>query len=638
MIRNEPGTTVILTGNEAMARGAMEAGVQFCASYPGSPCVEVADVLIRCHDRGIYGEWSTNEIIALEAAAAASFSGMRSICVMKQNGLAVAADFLLSLNHSGVRGGLVLVVGDDPSAHSSINEVDSRHFARFAEIPLLEPSTVQEACDMTRWAFELSEKVQTLVIIRVVTRICHARGNVVLGELPLVSEKIPRIEPWDRFFCVSLAHLAVHVRQEQAREVFEECAFNQYEGPEDPVSVVVTSGPSSLYAREALSLLGIREKVGILKMGATWPVPRNYILNHLGKSENIIFFEETDAFLEQNITSVMAQFGDRKYHFFGQASGHVEGERGVGVGEMSTNQAVKALSKIFNIDNPLVRPNTSDIKEILRGGLPERELTMCPGCPHRSSFWAIKTALELDGREGFTLGDIGCYTLGALRGGFYLLRSVFCMGSGAGLANGFGQLHRFGFNQPVIALAGDSTFFHACIPALVSAQYNNANFTLVILDNGTTAMTGFQPHAGTGLTGQGTSTGPLIIENITRGLGIKTEIADPHQLKKTVELLYRMLKKQGPKVVILRKPCSLEASRIKRRLYQVNPVECIGDSCGCSRFCSRVFGCPAIFFDNEKGKAYINDLLCTGCGACSDLCPREAIYEVDTNQAEVKMA
>lgn len=633
---DQPGKTVIYTGNEAMARGALEAGVRFCASYPGSPCVEVADLLFRLPERAVYGEWSTNEIVAMEAAAAASFSGLRSLTVMKQNGIAVASDFLLSLNYAGVKGGLVLVVGDDPSAHSSINEVDSRHFARFAEVPLLEPATAEEARDMTRWAFELSEKTKTFVIIRVVTRICHARGNVVLGELPPVPDQVPYMGPFDRFLCVGFFHGLVHARQEEARKVFEDCTFNRYDGPPGASTVVVASGPSALYAREALTLLGKREEVGILKMGATWPVPRDFVLKHVGGADNIIFFEETDPFLEQNITSTLAQFGDRKYNFFGQASGHVKGEYGPGLGEMNPDQAVSSLSNIFGMEHPLAAPDPSIVNEILKEGLPQRELAMCPGCPHRSSFWAIKNALELDGREGIVLGDIGCYSLGASRAGFYLLRSIFCMGSGAGLANGFGQLHRFGFTQPVIALVGDSTFFHACLPALVSARYNNADFTLVVLDNSTTAMTGFQPHAGTGKTGSGAPALPMKIEDITTGMGIPTEIGDPHRLNDTLDTLYRMIKRKGPKVFILRKPCSLEAARVEKHLYQVDPDKCIGDDCGCSRFCSRTFGCPAIFFDREKGKLYINDLLCTGCGACVDLCPRGAIYEVITNQPEVK--
>ncbi len=421
----------------------------------------------------------------------------------------------------------------------------------------------------------------------------------------------------------------IHKRQARAKTIFENSNFNCYYGPEKASTVVIASGPPVLYVREAFKILGLEKKVGLLKLGTTWPLPHDLIIKHVSHADKIIFFEETDSFLEQNVTSLLAQHGSKTYKFFGQASGHVECDMGVGLGEMTPDNAVLGLAKVLNIENPLYNPHTSVVTGVIEDTLPERDLTMCPGCPHRSSFWAIQTALELDGRNGFVLGDIGCYTLGAFRAGNYILRSALCMGSGIGLANGFGQLHRFGFNQPVVALAGDSTFFHSCLPALVNAMYNNADFTLIILDNKTTAMTGFQPHPGTGLTARGEETVSITIDGITRAMGIKTMIADPHQLNDVVEILYGLFKEKGPKVLVLQKPCALRESHLKDRFFQVDHEKCIGDSCGCSRFCSRAFGCPAIFFDHELEKAYINDSLCNGCGACVDLCPRGAIFEKD---------
>jgi indolepyruvate ferredoxin oxidoreductase, alpha subunit len=626
---NRPGHRVIMTGNEALARGALEAGVDFCSSYPGSPCVEVAESLFKlAGENQLYGEWSTNEMVALEAAAAASFAGLRALCVMKQNGLAVTADLLLSLNHPGTRGGLVIVVGDDPGAHSSINEVDSRHFARHAEVPLLEPSTVEEARAMCCWAFELSEQIETYVILRVVTRICHARGNLTLGELPLKEERKVKIEPWDRFFCFAPMHGMIHRRQEQARLIFEESLFNCYSGPEKAETVVVASGPALLYAREALELLALDQITGLFKIGTTWPLPREKVLNHLREAENIIFFEETDPFLEQNVTSLMAQHGGKAYRFFGQASGHISGEAGPGLGELNTGLAARGLAKVFNLPDPLKLPETDHLQGILKMEMPEREMTLCPGCPHRSSFWAIKCALELDGRQAFVLGDIGCYTLGIFKTGFMLLRSVMCMGSGIGLANGFGQLHRFGMNQPVLAVMGDSTFFHACLPALLNGLYNEADFIAVVLDNSITAMTGFQPHPGAGRNAAGVAVEPLKIENITTGMGLKTLIADPHDLDKTISALYGLLREKGPRVLILRRECALQAARKERKLYRVIAEKCAGETCGCNNFCGRVFGCPAITM-TEDSKALISDTLCTGCGACAALCPRGAILAVD---------
>jgi len=622
---------VLMTGNEAAARGALEAGVRFCTSYPGSPAVEVADILINNKD--IYGEWSTNEIVAFEAAAAASFAGLRAITVMKHNGLAVASDFLLSLNHCALKSGLVVVIGDDPSGHSSINELDSRQFARFAEVPLLEPSTVEEARDMTRQAFDLSEQVRTFVLIRLVTRICHARGNLGLGEIPVFPAIVPAIGQQERFRCWPPLHVDVHARQEKAREILEHSPFNSYSGPQSP-AVIVSSGPSVLYAREALQILGLNDKVGILKLGTPWPVPREFVLKNVGHADNIIFIEDTDPFLEQNIVNILAQFGGKFYKFFGQASGHVRGEWGAGTGEMNPDLAVQALCNVFDLPNPLKASALPASDSLSKGELPVRELTMCPGCPHRTSFWAIKTAIELDGRDGFALGDIGCYTMGARKAAHFLLRSVFCMGSGAGLASGFGQLQPLGFNQPVLATVGDSTFFHACLPALVNARYNKADFTLVVLDNSTTAMTGFQPHAGTATPGKETNI--MKIEEITAAMGLETVVCDPHRLDDTVENLCRLMRGKGTKVLILRKPCALMNYRLGQRLFEVDAEKCLGDDCGCARFCSRVFACPAIFFAEVNGKAYINDTLCTGCGACVTFCPRGAIYEKPLSGREAK--
>lgn len=627
---DQPGKRVVMSGNEAMARGALEAGVSFCSSYPGSPCVEVADSLFKLADAyKMHGEWSTNEMVALEAAAAASFSGLRSLCVMKQNGLAVTADFLLSLNHPGTRGGLVIIVGDDPGAHSSINEVDSRHFARHAEVPLLEPSTVEEARDMTRWAFELSEQIETYVIVRVVTRIAHGRGNLKLGELPSRKEHKVKIEPWDRFLCIAPMHGMVHSRLQQSGKLFEETPFNAYYGPEQAQSVVVASGPSVLYAREALEMIDLEKSVGLLKIGTTWPLPRGIILQHLQKADKVIIFEETDPFLEQNLTSMLAQFGEKLYRFYGQGSGHVSGENGPGLGELNTDLVARALARIFELPDPVTIPETDHLRDILQVSIPEREMAMCPGCPHRASFWALKNALELDGRQGFVLGDIGCYTLGASKAGFWLLRSIMCMGSGVGMANGFGQMHKFGMDQPVLAVMGDSTFFHACLPALINGHYNSADFIAVVLDNSVTAMTGFQPHPGAGMTATGSRVEPLSIENITRALGLKTVIADPHLISETVPVIFELLKGKGPRVLILRKECALTAAKKDRRLYRVETDKCIGEACGCSNFCGRVFGCPAISITDDS-KALINDVLCTGCGACAELCPRGAIVEVET--------
>ncbi|MEE8469695.1 MAG: indolepyruvate ferredoxin oxidoreductase, partial [Dehalococcoidia bacterium] len=443
---DQQGRSVLMMGNEAIARGAIEAGVDFCAAYPGTPSTEITESLARVAERfGVYVEWSTNEIVALEAAAAASLSGLRAITAMKQNGVNVCSDFLMTVNLSGVKGGLVLVVCDDPSAISSSNEQDSRNFARFADLPLLEPATFQEAKDVTSWAFELSEKLGLPCMIRSVTRLSHSRGNVDLGEIPQRSRSARFEGAYISGAFVPAQHSALHQKLELAREEFEKSEFNWYAGPNEAKLVIVTCGSGWLYSREAVAALGLDEEVGILKIGTTWPLPERFIIDHLRQASEILIVEETDPFLEQNIKVLLAEqvrsLGP--IDVYGAKSGHIPG-----FGDINQDKVAKALASIKGLEyRTRDEQYARRASELALPCLPPRMPTFCPGCPHRASLWAIKAALKLDGRNGFVTGDIGCYSLGAGPAGYFQLKTLHCMGAGTGLATGFGQLGQFGLDQ-----------------------------------------------------------------------------------------------------------------------------------------------------------------------------------------------
>lgn len=618
---DSPGREVLLTGNEAVARGALEAGVKYASSYPGSPSAEVLDTLAGLSKEfNIYAEWSVNEKVAAEGAAAASFAGMRSITIMKPDGLNVAIDFFSSLSLSGIKAGMVLVVGDDPSAHSSIKEEDSRYLARLAHLPILEPANIQEAKDMARQAFELSEELELPVVLRCVTRICHASSVVRLGSLSCAEA---RAELKEKFLTNPQAHAGV---ERKLREMATTGGGCVYTGPDNAQTIMIASGPSYSYCLEALEILGKNNEIGVLKLGRTWPLPETELKKYLQQAREVIFAEEIEPFIEDNVAS-FAAFNWSELNplqFYGKRSGHVGGPLGPGIGELNTDAIIDSLVKIkgFNYQRELLDPE--QIKHL--GQLPERDRAFCAGCPHRASFWAIKSSLALDGRNGFVLGDIGCYAMGRGRTGYYLLSSVHSMGSGVGLAHGFGKLDKFSFNQPVVAIVGDSTFYHAVVPALINARSNNSNFLCVILDNETTAMTGHQPHPGSGRDATGNQSPRVSMEELLQGLGLPVYISDPYDIPSTVKLITSLLTNNEPRVLILRRACALVAAkREKRPRVYVDQEICLGDGCGCNRFCSRVFGCPANIWDKAAGKARIDEAVCVNCGVCVSLCPQGAI-------------
>jgi len=627
--RGQPGKEVLLSGNEAIARGAVEAGVQVAAAYPGSPSSEVLGTLGQVGDQfGLYAEWSVNEKVAVEVAAAASFAGLRSMTIMKPDGMNVALDFITAVSYSGCKGGMVVVLGDDPGAHSSSKEEDSRFLIRTAHLPILEPADAQEAKDMVKLAFKLSEKLKQPVVVRAVTRICHASGNVLIDAVA-EQRRVPQVTPEDRFVTMAVFHDAQERKLEAAAQWAAKSGINSYEGRENAKTIIIADGPSYRYAREAVALLGLGNQVGILKLGMTWPLDEGILLKHLRKTHQVIFAEEIEPFTEGNVKALAAQhWGELgSLAFFGRESGHLVGRPNRSIGELDPDILTSVLEQVLGIPTrKRAKDYGSEARDLLPETMPKRELSFCAGCPHRASFWALQCALELDGRNGFVLGDIGCYTMGLGRTGYHMLKTVHCMGASVGLAGGFGKLRDFGFEQPTISVVGDSTFYHAVIPALINAKYNNSNFLTVVLDNGTTAMTGHQPHPGTGKTATGAPATRVGIEEVVGGLGISVFAHDPYDIEGTMRLVFDLLQQEGPRVLILRRDCALIAAKQakKPRVY-VDQKKCIGEDCGCNGFCSRVFGCPANIWEPEVGRARIDEAVCSGCGVCSSLCPQEAI-------------
>jgi indolepyruvate ferredoxin oxidoreductase alpha subunit len=486
---------MIMSGNEAIARGALEAGIGFCSSYPGTPSTGITSTLMKdATEHDIYVEWSVNEKVALEAAAGASWAGIPAICPMKSLGLNVAADFLLNLNLSGIgKGGLVVVVCDDPRGHSSSNEQDSRFYAKAAYLPLLEPSTCQQAKDIIPYAFELSTRFEIPVIVRSTTRLCHSRATVKLGEIPKRKWRVTDSLP-ERLYNVPNPHLRhrdLLEKLELVSKEFENCEWNNLDSRDKTELLTISTGVCHRYVEEAVELLE-DNKVGCMSLVTTHPLPKEFLLNAMKGIERVLFVEEIDPFVEDDVRSLAANHpvGEMP-QFHGKRTGNVPA-----FGEMNADILSESIARIQGVSYESLDAETLAAVEKARELLFSRSLTFCAGCTHRNVYYAIRKVRKRLKGKLVVAGDIGCYSLGV----FYdkSMNTMQAMGSGIGTACGLGQLGRFGFDSKVLAVAGDSTFFHACIPALVNAKHKNADITFVILDNATTAMTGFQSHPGSG--------------------------------------------------------------------------------------------------------------------------------------------
>lgn len=612
---DSPGKVCLMQGNEAVVRGAVEAGINFAASYPGSPSSQVLGMLGNiARERQFYAEWSTNEVCAMEACIGASLAHARALCIVKQNGLLCVADALHCGAQHGVKGGLVIITSDDPSAHSSTNEFDSRYQAMSADVPMLEPTTMQEAKDMIPYAFELSERIRQMVIVRLTTRVCHGRGNVVLGNLPEKPHEMQPVGEWDRMACVNYLHQSMLDTLDSAQEIFETCPYNHYEGPEAAEKLIIAGGTGRLYCREALRRLGLENSVGLLSLATVWPLPEKYILSYLKSARQVLVLEEVDPVLEHNMEAIAGKH-QLNITFSGRSDGSLPR-----IGELNPDLVRNAVDALVNAEHPNPKPVPEDT-------LPVRDLTFCAGCPHRATFYLLKKALKFEKNPGIVIGDIGCYIMSSQASGFWAYQACNCMGSGINLAEGLGQLTSYGLNQKVVTMCGDSTFFHTILPGIVNASYHHANMLLMVLDNSATAMTGFQPHPGTGLTAMGDITEPMSIERICEAMGCQVTVADPFDVENTSKVLFDLLKQTGMKVLIMRQPCATLMSKQKKaglKVY-VDQDLCYGDGCGCDKFCSRVWGCPGNSWDFTKNKAQIDPVSCVGCGVCAQLCPSGAI-------------
>jgi len=597
-------------GNEAIVRGALEAGVALVTTYPGTPASEIGD---RCYEiarrTDLRFEFSTNEKVALEVAAGAAACGWRTLCAMKHVGLNVAADALMTLAYVGVKGGMVIVSADDPALFSSQNEQDNRYYAKMAGLPMLEPATPQEALEMTRAAFALSEDLQVPVLLRTTTRVNHTRGAVTLGELapPPAAGRFVK-DPFRQVMVPAVARQA-HVRllaaQEQARVRAESSPFNEVSGRGD--WGVVASGVAGTYVADALRELGLADKVKLLKLGFTHPLPEDLLGDFLAPLSKVLVVEELEPYLEEGLRAAA------------QARGLTVAIRGKGpdlfsrLYEYHPGLVREMTARFFQVAYEAPEPLVPE--KVLGRPLPDRPPNLCAGCPHRATYYAVKIALKDLGREGVFPTDIGCYTLGLLPP-LSMADFLICMGSSISTAAGISRAT----DQQVVAFIGDSTFFHAGLPALVNAVHQKHDFLLVILDNGTTAMTGHQPHPGVSLMPPGYPGEHVPISRVVKALGVeKLWVVNPFKYKESLAAAKEALTAGGIRVLISQAPCPLYAQRLSGKKSTARFR--VTQPCGDCRNCLDNFGCPAMYLeDGQEGRLQIDPAACSGCAFCVQWC------------------
>ena len=616
IIETEPGKTILLLGNEAITRGAIEAGVDVATTYPGTPSSEIADtfsyIAKYLSKKGekipFYFEYSTNEKVALEVAAAASFCGLRALTCMKHVGLNVASDAFMTYLYVGCKGGHVIISADDPSCHSSQNEQDNRYFALFGNAPMLEPSNPDEAREMTRTGFDLSEELKLPVLLRTTTRLNHVRGPIDLKKIQKPRgkghfEKDPMLVTVPAI--ARLQHPILLKKMEKAEKISEKSQFNKIINVGKPDEWgIVTSGVSYNYVKELAN--DMKLNVRILKLGMTHPIPKKMCTDFIKSCKNIVVVEELEPILE-NQFKVLAHDLKSNVKIHGKSSGHFSR-----LYEYDIDVVADAFSKIFKVKNPIVKPKESKIK------LPSRPPALCPGCPHRATYYAVKKAAA---KTTIYPTDIGCYTLGKAPP-YEVADVLLCMGSNTGTACGFAVAT----DQKIISFMGDSTFFHSGIPPIIDAVHHNHDVVITVLDNRTTAMTGHQPHPGNDFDGMGRPAKKILVEDVVKGCGVKhVEIVDPNKIKETSDSFKRALEFKGPAVVISKSPCILLENRDKRKRGEKIPIYKINqEKCQKCKTCIGRFACPAIYYGDD-GSILIDDQQCNGCGNCADVCPFEAI-------------
>jgi len=611
LLTDNPGEKMLLLGNEAIARGAIEAGVAFASTYPGTPSSEISlNFFQMAQESDLYFEYSTNEKISMEVAAAAANSGVRSMCVMKHVGVNVAADALMTLAYVGVKAGMVILSADDPFMFSSQNEQDNRYYAKLSGLPLIEPSSVEEAKELIPYAFDLSEKLQEPVIFRTTTRINHSTGVVSLGKIrqPVTKGNFTK-DPMNLVVVPAVArklHVKLLQNYDTAQELAENSEYNFITGSGS--LGIICNGVSYNYVSDAVQDLGIEDKVRVLRIGFSHPLPPRLIKGFLKECEKVLIVEEGEPFMEEAVKA-MAQEEGLVLPINGKTKALF-----TRLYEYNPVQVKQCMATYFGLAyTPPEVPDLADAPPV-----PQRPPTLCAGCSHRATYLEVKKATE--GMETIFPSDIGCYTLGLLPP-LSAADFLICMGSSVGSAGGFSQVN----DKKVIAFIGDSTFFHSGIPGLINGVYNNHNFTLVILDNGTTAMTGHQPNPGVDMTRINMEGyGRVSIEKVVRAIGVEhVTIIKPYKVKKSIDAIKEAINYKGVSVIISEEICALYANALK--LPKHKPFS-ITDKCKNHRTCIDSLACPAFYIWNDRVKIDAN--LCTGCAVCAQICPENAILPV----------
>jgi len=570
----------LILGNEAVARGLYEAGCMFVSSYPGTPSTEITEAIAKYPE--VYAEWAPNEKVAMEAAFGASLAGRRSFCGMKHVGLNVAADPLFTISYTGVNAGMVIGVADDAGMHSSQNEQDSRHYAEAAKIPMLEPSDSAEALHFAKLAYELSEQFDTPVLLKMCTRVSHSQSVVETGERVEVIKEYKKDIP--KYVMMpgnaKKRHPVVEARTQALIEYAETAEINRIEAGESNTYGFITSSTSYQYIKEVMG-----DKYPVMKLGMIWPMPVKKIQNFAASVETLVIVEELDGFIEAHCRNLGIDcIGKEKFSC---------------IDELSQNKVAAILGESY--ENGVA----------LNEAIPPRPPVMCAGCPHRGLFYTLKK------NKLTVLGDIGCYTLGAVAP-LAAVDSVICMGASVSGLHGFSKSQQGAMDNKTVAVIGDSTFMHSGITGLVNMAYNESNATVIIVDNSITGMTGHQQNPTTGFNLKGDPCAKIDLETLCKAVGIKrVRVIDPYNLEECDSVIKEELAANEPSVIISRRPCALLKYVKHNAPFHVEEDKCVG-----CKSCMKI-GCPAISI--VDGKARVDNTLCVGCGVCEQLCKFDAL-------------
>jgi indolepyruvate ferredoxin oxidoreductase alpha subunit len=622
VLLDKTGEKVLLLGNEAIVRGALESGVQFASTYPGTPASEIGDTFSKiAKDSEVYFEYSTNEKVAFEAAAGAAFSGIRSMVSFKQFGLNVAFDSISPVAYVGVEGGMVVAVADDPSGWSSAqSEQDSRYLMRTAHMPVLEPSNAQECIDFVKIAFDLSERFKIPVFIRLTTRISHTRGIVTLDKIVKGNKKAKFVKNFDKYYNLPPKIIKMHEniskKIESIRtEVSETSELNHIVNTDalgKSKLGVITSGVSFNYVMDAMRGLGI--ELPVLKLGLTHPLPEKKTKDFIKGLESVMVVEELEPVLEKEVRA-LAKEANPKLEILGKGKTKEDGVKKYFpvAGEYTPELVISALSKALK--KKLEFDYDAHMKKFNKLKITRRFPVLCPGCPHRATFYALKKAAGSDAVFG---GDIGCYLLGVFPP-FNMQDFVLSMGASVGITHGIKKAELLtGTKQKVITVVGDSTFFHAGIPALINMVYNKSNALVVVLDNRITAMTGHQPNPGMGVTGMSEPAEQIKIEDIARACGVKNvKVVDPYNLKEMEKTVKEFLENGSVSVIVAKHRCYLLEYRDKRKTG-ITTFEIVGELTDEEKKLLKEYACTA-FYEDDKGNIQIDETMCWGCASCSQL-------------------